>query len=1119
MKLPAPQKSGQSIIIDTYGKNEIPVSSREASIIIRGPDVVVRMADGSELTLTMAAQIASIQKTVFTLVFSDGVEINSDVLFQSASAIEMPPEVAQDKGEETKQSAEGDPLLIVEKTEATQATDNSLAEKTVAASEFIKENPYRQEVTSTMSSTSGTSAPETQSSTTPMALPVSSTEDSSSDASSSVPPVTDAGSDSNAGSNTGGNSDNGNDSDNGNENPGTPGIEIPNSNPMILSLKILQPAGSVDEEARVYLGGAGADGSRTDGSSSLQYDSEVIDLTGETEDWTIHADGVDGLEAGYVSRIILIGDATGGISIRGLPGSFTVIYGDSEEGQALGLAANELYIRYPSGNKDVYTLDISYINLKGESVTYERKLYIVDAPAGMVNSDGDLLMSTQPNGTEIHAGSGNDTIIASIAPSQIYDGGAGVDTVDYSSVDAAIVADLRAGTVSKAGHSVDSLLNIENIIGTVYADTLIGDDNDNVLDGGEGNDRLVGGAGNNTLIGGAGTDTADYSLATAGIVIDLGDGTASNNGYGGTDIIVDVENVTGSNYADIIGGSDVNNYLSGGAGDDTFYGSKGNDTIVGGSGTNTVNYSNLDQEITVNLAAGSISKGTSGTDAVSGITNVVGTNYNDYFLDGTGNQYYNGGAGSDTIDFSTRVNSGGTFTVNLQTGEAYSITGSIRLGDTDTFTSIENIIGVTSQAASYIGNSSDNRIIAGSGNDWVAGWQGNDYLDGGAGIDWVDYRGVAGAVHVDLSQNKAFNDGYGTVDTLLNFEYIAGSSYGDTLIGNSGTNYFYGGAGNDYIDGGAGTDYYYVYNFSNAGVFVDLAAGIAEDGQGGIDTLVNIEGAMGSYNGDNTFRGNSGNNIFYGYLGNDLFYGSGGSDTFYGSSGSDTVNYSEMTANVVVNLTTGKATKSQGGTDTLSAIENVFGSDFDDVITGSVGSNTINGGAGNDRIIGGAGADILIGGDGYDTVDYSTDTAGIIANLAGIVQDGSGSTDTILQFEAIIGSNHNDVFINNSTTGWNINGGAGTDTFQKSGEGGSFTLSGGFISIEVFDFADGKTDNIQANLNSLFADLGAGVHATLNIDAADTFSVADNSGWTHSTVDGNDVWSNSSGGSLTVVAA
>jgi Ca2+-binding RTX toxin-like protein len=112
-----------------------------------------------------------------------------------------------------------------------------------------------------------------------------------------------------------------------------------------------------------------------------------------------------------------------------------------------------------------------------------------------------------------------------------------------------------------------------------------------VISGGAGNDMLAGGAGTDLLFGGAGNDTADYSLATAGVTVDLGNGLRQAIGADqGTDLLNGIENLIGSAFADTLSGDRNDNVLTGGGGDDTLTGGTGRDTLAGGTGSDIYRY-------------------------------------------------------------------------------------------------------------------------------------------------------------------------------------------------------------------------------------------------------------------------------------------------------------------------------------------------------------------------------------------------------------------------------------------------------------------------------------------------------------------------------------------------
>jgi Ca2+-binding RTX toxin-like protein len=95
---------------------------------------------------------------------------------------------------------------------------------------------------------------------------------------------------------------------------------------------------------------------------------------------------------------------------------------------------------------------------------------------------------------------------------------------------------------------------------------------------------LYSGAGSNVLDGSAGIDTASYVYAGSAVTASLAVTTAQATGGSGSDILLAIENLTGSNYDDKLTGNTVANLLNGGAGNDTLLGGGGNDTLIGSTG-------------------------------------------------------------------------------------------------------------------------------------------------------------------------------------------------------------------------------------------------------------------------------------------------------------------------------------------------------------------------------------------------------------------------------------------------------------------------------------------------------------------------------------------------------
>jgi|CXWL01.1.fsa_nt_gi Ca2+-binding RTX toxin-like protein len=138
----------------------------------------------------------------------------------------------------------------------------------------------------------------------------------------------------------------------------------------------------------------------------------------------------------------------------------------------------------------------------------------------------------------IHAGDGNDVLLGdglAVLGNDLLDGGNGVDTIDYN------FRDLRTegvnvnlstgvgGTIS--GGEIDTLISIENVIGTAFSDSIVGSNTANVLNGGGGSDTLEGGAGDDTFAFSVGEANGDIIVDFAGNGASVGD-SIEFHGYG-----------------------------------------------------------------------------------------------------------------------------------------------------------------------------------------------------------------------------------------------------------------------------------------------------------------------------------------------------------------------------------------------------------------------------------------------------------------------------------------------------------------------------------------------------------------------------------------------------------
>ncbi|WP_248737990.1 retention module-containing protein [Pseudomonas sp. MWU12-2029] len=157
----------------------------------------------------------------------------------------------------------------------------------------------------------------------------------------------------------------------------------------------------------------------------------------------------------------------------------------------------------------------------------------------------------------------------------------------------------------------------------------------------------------------------------------------------------------------------------------------------------------------------------------------------------------------------------------------------------------------------------------------------------------------------------------------------------------------------------------------SANVTITYQDGHTLTGTSGDDVLVAGSGdnILNGGDGNDVLTAGSGNNELHGGAGNDLLYSGPGNDILDGGTGIDTVSYAHATAGVTVNLSLLGAQNTIGaGIDTISNVENLVGSNFNDTLTGDNNNNVINGGLGNDILNGGGGDDLLIGGMGNNTL-------------------------------------------------------------------------------------------------------------------------------------------------------
>ena len=198
-----------------------------------------------------------------------------------------------------------------------------------------------------------------------------------------------------------------------------------------------------------------------------------------------------------------------------------------------------------------------------------------DTLSGSNKAVGDLIRGLEGNDT-ISGFDGNDSISPGVGDDAVT-GGAGTDTLNYLAAQTPVAIDLGQSGPQATGEGTDSLATIENALGSPFSDTLIGNADANVLNGATGDNILDGREGADQLRGSIGNDTVTYAQAPAGVTANLTTGLASG-GYG-NDVLTDIDNLTGSAFADTLTGNATANLITGLGGVDTISALAGPDTV------------------------------------------------------------------------------------------------------------------------------------------------------------------------------------------------------------------------------------------------------------------------------------------------------------------------------------------------------------------------------------------------------------------------------------------------------------------------------------------------------------------------------------------------------------
>jgi Ca2+-binding RTX toxin-like protein len=811
-------------------------------------------------------------------------------------------------------------------------------------------------------------------------------------------------------------------------------------------------------------GGAGADtlvgGPGTDTASYANSDAAVnVSLIGNSASGG-HAEGdvlvaIENLIGGAFNDR-LVGDAAANVLDGGAGDD--VLEGGAGGDDLRGGQGND--IASYTGSASAVNVDLASGTASGGDAVGDSLLSI----EGVTGSAAADVLRGDASANRLDGGSGDDQLEGRGGADTLI-GGGGIDSATYAASGAGVTVFLTGLAGSAGDAEGDVLQGIENLTGSTLSDVLTGNASDNYLDGGSGNDVLEGGDGADTLQGGAGVDGASYAGSAAAVTVNL-ELALANGGDAAGDVLLSIENLIGSAYADSLTGDSAANVLSGGAGNDMLAGGGGGDSLVGGAGADTVVYAASTSGVNVNLRDNSSSGGDADGDTYNSIENITGSNLGDVLIGsgvdnviraGGGNDLVEGGAGADVLDggnaLDTLSYAGSLDGVNVSLATGVATGGD---GEGDVVSNFENLLGSAYNDV-LLGDGADNRIDGGAGNDHLSGGAGADEIFGGSGFDTADYRSSSAGVSINLAANSV-SGGDAAGDVLNSIENLAGSDAADLLTGDSAANVLAGWGGNDVLDGAAGIDTLDGGNGSDlltggegadlliGGAGVDTASYIGSASGVTVDLLrVSSQASAGDANGDiisgvenltgsvfeDALSGDAANNTLDGAAGDDVLEGGAGADVLIGGSGRDTANYAGSAGGVWINLAVPFSRLNDAEGDTFVGIENLIGSNYADTLTGLSTGSRIDGGGGDDYITAGAGADELIGGDSYqDAVNYAASTSAVNVNFTtGVGSGGYAQGDTYSTLEDIVGSSFDDTLVGSDRQNY-ITGGEGADTID-----------------------------------------------------------------------------------------
>jgi Ca2+-binding RTX toxin-like protein len=634
-----------------------------------------------------------------------------------------------------------------------------------------------------------------------------------------------------------------------------------------------------------------------------------------------------------------------------------------------------------------------------------------DVITGTVDPD---LISGEAGNDRINGGAGNDTLY----------GGDGTDTLTGDAGNDHLFG--GAGNDGFFGGGGDDVIQ-----GEAGDDTMYGDSGNDLLIGGDGNDKMYGGTGNDTLAGGAGVNIYDGGSGVDNFIIDIP--------QGGITSAVRTDLATLKNFMDaqLATAGTVTALAAQTAGPSLTLSALG------------VTISNLESVIVkvdgVVTPIEQLINATPAADAAVALETDEDTPL-------TGKVVASDSDG-DALTFSVVEGpANGTLSVNAATGE-YTYTPANNYSGADSFrivaadpsgASVEQTVTVgvrpvadaptlsvvdpfvTLAGAVITGKISNTNLQGTAGADTITGSKADDTIDASGTADvtaaldisahLTDLDGSeqlsirisnlpagtvlsAGSLNGDGSYSLTAGDlaglkvsGTVTGGFTLKVEATATESDGSThtvqsdidVVMSPDANRVSGAGGNDTITGGLGDDSLYG-NTGNDVIFGNSGNDFVSGGKG-----------------NDIISGDAGNDVLRGDTGDDIIIADAGNDTIVGGTGFDEIDYSAAASSINVDISKKTITGAATGTDTITSVELITGSSFDDTFKGSSRDDIMNGGAGNDLMRGIAGSDTLTGGSGNDTFFWEKSDVVSNGNSLGVDHITDFGTGDVLDFRKLV---------------------------------------------------------------------------------------------------------------------